>query len=641
MFTISDTSTISFSNLAFNVSSNAAIYGQNVTGLVVSQCQFQNLGQEGIKLLRSSGSVITSSTFNDIGNSAMLLDGDANKTSIEASKNSITRVSWYNKVYSAGITISGFSVIVRGNILREGSHGGIYLRANSTNQWVEGNDVGHFVQDIHDFGSIYFFAGNLKPRNNTFINNYVHDGGHNPLIYIDNYSSSNRAHGNLVTRGEVGIFVHAGQNNIVTNNFIHEVEVPYKFTAAEPISPCNFTNIIDKNIVLVPEKDMNLPLPADEFWRKTAEGRVGRCPSNPPGYNQTAKRVVPKLASPTLNTVEDRTYFSQYFQFPNDFTIVRMPRSPTTFYIDAIEGLDTNNGTAINAPVKTIRAAQSKITEILTTCSRSDSNVPCPLNITVLLSRSAPHIVNTTFLIDHTISMPFTFQSYGPRTGPAQITTGYTIPGSCFTNLPSTDPNIKLFDNDVASSIKVCDLGTVTSTANLKHNDLRICELGYGIDSNNDAVSKCLEPQVYVSRSNNPSKLEILHPARWPNRQDNSQIPRITLDSEAQFQNGTLPILNVLGDAGANGGWSTNPLVSFEFGGLPDSKAAKWKNEKHMLIDGFLTIDGHAWNRVNASFVGFNATKKAATLRISRRLGKTVDKVSIVLCNRMGSNFSQ
>ncbi|KAJ3111076.1 hypothetical protein HDU96_006015 [Phlyctochytrium bullatum] len=238
-FTISDSLRLTFDNLAFSISSHAAIYGKNVFGPNVRRCVFSNLGQEGVKLEASSNSVIASSAFSNVGTSALLLKGKAGLPSLVAQENSIQGVSWFGKVYSAGIQLSGSSVVVKDNYLRQGWYGGIYLTSESYNHVVDRSDVGYFVQHFHDFGNIYFFAGNLKDRNITITNKYVHDT-HEVGIYIDDFASGCTVQNNLVTRTNVGIYVHGGTNNLASDNAHHNIaNHVYQYIALDPLSTCS------------------------------------------------------------------------------------------------------------------------------------------------------------------------------------------------------------------------------------------------------------------------------------------------------------------------------------------------------------------------------------------------------------------
>jgi parallel beta-helix repeat protein len=230
---------LTFQGLTVEGCNGAAIVVRNVRGCEIVACTIRNTGNEGIAIHDGSQCMIEGCDIYETGGNGVALSGGMRSPfrgvykgcGHEVRNNYIHHIATHVK-HRAGISINGVGIVVAHNLIHDCPRWGILSRGNDN--VLEYNHIRHVNIETSDTAAIYLVDRDPSLRGTVIRYNHLHDvlGYHridgewrSPAyafgIYLDDWTSGVEIRGNLIYRTpRAGIYLHAGQDNLVENNVV-------------------------------------------------------------------------------------------------------------------------------------------------------------------------------------------------------------------------------------------------------------------------------------------------------------------------------------------------------------------------------------------------------------------------------------
>jgi len=232
-------SNVTFKNISFQHSTDAAITIINATNVVLDNLDVNSVGGPGVDISGGQNVQLLNSKINHTGSTAVAVSGGDSLTLKAAghiiNNNYIHHMSTVVMTYKPGIDINGVGITATHNLLEQGPHNAIKIGGN--NHLIEKNEIHHFCLQTADCGAVYS-GQNWFWRGNAFRNNYLHDiigYGMNSLnlannqvvygsggargVYLDDCMSGFEVSGNIFENaGSMALQIGGGRDNIIANN---------------------------------------------------------------------------------------------------------------------------------------------------------------------------------------------------------------------------------------------------------------------------------------------------------------------------------------------------------------------------------------------------------------------------------------
>lgn len=220
-----------FSGLTFQYARKFGAIVNSSNNVILSGCNFYNLGVDGVVFENSRKSGVDSSNFSGVGETAIKLHG-GDRPSLTPGENFATN-NWISacaekvKTYRPGIEVDGVGQYVANNRIENMPMQAINVWGN--NHLVEKNEIGNVVRDTNDAGAIYM-GYDQTARGNVIRYNIIQDvvarvpdNEGKPRyqafgIYLDDMCSGQTVYGNVMRRCSGGMVLGGGRNNTITNN---------------------------------------------------------------------------------------------------------------------------------------------------------------------------------------------------------------------------------------------------------------------------------------------------------------------------------------------------------------------------------------------------------------------------------------
>lgn len=229
----------SFQGITLDGCDGCAAYVRNARGVKLLGCTVRNTGAVGVLVIGGAQCEVRDCDVYETGNHGIYMSGGMRypfrgwykPCGHEAANNYIHHIGVYQKS-SAGISINGVGIAVRHNYIHDGPRWGITSRGNDN--FIEYNHIRHVNIETSDTAAIYLVDRDWSMRGTKIRFNRIHDilgyhysdgVWHSPAfafgIYLDDWTSGVEVYGNLTYRTpRAGVYVHAGQNNVVENNML-------------------------------------------------------------------------------------------------------------------------------------------------------------------------------------------------------------------------------------------------------------------------------------------------------------------------------------------------------------------------------------------------------------------------------------
>lgn len=123
------------------------------------------------------------------------------------------------KCYTAAVHLQGVGQRVTHNLIHDLPHIAILL--NGAEHLIELNETHDVCLETGDAGSFYL-GRNWAERGNVVRHNFFHHtaglGMGTNVVYLDDYAAGVVVHGNIIYRGQRGLFINGGRDHQITNN---------------------------------------------------------------------------------------------------------------------------------------------------------------------------------------------------------------------------------------------------------------------------------------------------------------------------------------------------------------------------------------------------------------------------------------
>ena len=224
LFLLSGAARVTFKNIIFEGTCGCGVVMENSNENTVTECEFQNIGQQAVYIKNGKENTISKNYMHDIGKGCVLITGGDKKT-LSPSKNIITnnhmeRFAVIGKRYCEAVGLLGVGDVVSHNRIHNTPH--YVIRFMGNDNIIEYNDIYDAVTETGDAGALY--AGRSWTNGGNVIrNNYFHDfkmtgKSGRSAIYCDDYMTGVSVYDNLFENLTTGITLHSAQYCDVENN---------------------------------------------------------------------------------------------------------------------------------------------------------------------------------------------------------------------------------------------------------------------------------------------------------------------------------------------------------------------------------------------------------------------------------------
>ena len=241
--TLTSVSNITFSGITFEAGKSALLQISGGQSNLVTYCNLQGGSADGIKILNSVGTGVSSCSLFDLGERGVWIYGSGDRANLIPGGNFVT----YNTLYDVSRLCIGnknaidtmhtyymvpqnvVGIYIAHNLMRDMPHQAITLFGN--NNLIEYNEIYNVCNETADAGAIYAGA-NPTFRGNVIRYNYIHDihmgAGASDYsgvfgIYADAAWSGTIMLGNIIRNVDHGIFVNGGSDNTIQNNIFVDI----------------------------------------------------------------------------------------------------------------------------------------------------------------------------------------------------------------------------------------------------------------------------------------------------------------------------------------------------------------------------------------------------------------------------------
>lgn len=207
-------------NTISGIGGGQGISATGYSGITIKNCSIEGF-TTGIQLSNSQGNTIQNNdVINNVGETGIHLS-EVNCSTIENSNVS-------NNDYGIWLTDSHGNTL-QNNVIKFNTNGGVILTSGSTNNAINGGEVGN-NNDNMDYGGVYLEEGSTD---NIIIGVYMHDNREGAILMY--YSDDNVIDGNNIVNncGDLRqIYIRSSDNiviqkNNVTNGTGHGIEIYY------------------------------------------------------------------------------------------------------------------------------------------------------------------------------------------------------------------------------------------------------------------------------------------------------------------------------------------------------------------------------------------------------------------------------
>lgn len=214
---------VTIRGVRFEATRGPAIVGRGVRGARIEDCSFTNIGTRAVDL-EGEDSVVTRSTFEDVGGTAVRLVGGDRRT-LAHGANRVTdsrfrRAGRLQRSYNPAIEIAGVGQRIERNEIADLPHFAI-LFAGCEHR-IEANHIHHVVRETGDAGAVYV-GRDYTTQGTVLRGNLVHDiegsdARYQNAFYLDDMTSGITIEDNLFVRCNWGILIGGGRDNAVRDN---------------------------------------------------------------------------------------------------------------------------------------------------------------------------------------------------------------------------------------------------------------------------------------------------------------------------------------------------------------------------------------------------------------------------------------
>lgn len=194
--------------------------GEQVT---LAGCTIRNLGDWGVRVEGGHGHAVQSCELHDLGEGAISLSGGDMKTltpsAHRADNNHIHHLGRWCKCYTEAVFMSGVGQRVTHNLIHDLPH--IALRLTGAEHLVEFNETHDICLETGDAGVFYLGCNWAEQGNVVRFNFFHHTAGLNwgtNAVYLDDYAAGVLVYGNIIFRGQRGLFINGGREHHIVNN---------------------------------------------------------------------------------------------------------------------------------------------------------------------------------------------------------------------------------------------------------------------------------------------------------------------------------------------------------------------------------------------------------------------------------------
>ncbi len=196
----------------------------------IGNCEIKNSGTLGIRLQGGHEYQVRGCTISNAGETGLRVQGgDTDKLTPakhEIINNHIHGMGRWSYCYRPGIEMRGVGIRLAHNVIHDGPHSAISFRG--VNTIIEYNEIHSVCQQSGDVGAIYT-GRSWVARDNVIRYNYIHHldglGGHGAkAIYLDDMASGMTVFGNIIYKGQDGVYVGGGRDNLIANNLLIDME---------------------------------------------------------------------------------------------------------------------------------------------------------------------------------------------------------------------------------------------------------------------------------------------------------------------------------------------------------------------------------------------------------------------------------
>ncbi len=219
-----DVGFIAFQNLRFEATCAKAFDIQKSTSILLSNCDFRNIGTTAVTIDGGRGCLVSRCNFENTGDGGVYVIGGNRKTLKPGGHIvqdcTLHDIGRWSKCYVPAISISGVGIRARHNLIYNHPHAGILWGGNE--HTIEFNEIHDVALETGDVGAIY--AGrDYTMRGNKIQYNYIHDvngpaGMGSMGIYNDDNLSGTYMYGNIFRNVQRAAFMGGGRDFVVQNN---------------------------------------------------------------------------------------------------------------------------------------------------------------------------------------------------------------------------------------------------------------------------------------------------------------------------------------------------------------------------------------------------------------------------------------
>ncbi len=228
LLAIYDTSHLHLHQIEFRGAKHLAVELAHCHDVTLNDCVISTIHDTGVHLFGGDHCQLNSVWFENIDRHAVRIEA-GNRLTLDRADHKIrdchiTQIGFAAPEDSAAIYVAGVGSQVIENRISQCAGAAIQLDGND--HLVESNEIVRVCLSQHDMGAIYL-GHDWTERGNQIVKNIIRDlGGAERsdviAIYLDDFASGNRVHGNVISSAGRGIAIGGGEANDVQNNVIED-----------------------------------------------------------------------------------------------------------------------------------------------------------------------------------------------------------------------------------------------------------------------------------------------------------------------------------------------------------------------------------------------------------------------------------
>lgn len=224
LITMEKTSNVIFQDLILEGTRNTVVTVRDGEGVRLNALTVRNSGGDAISVGGGKNDGVEACDIYGMGGAGISIDGGDRTTLTPAGhfavNNHIHHYAEINRVYHAGIHVSGVGNRVANNYIHDAPHMAIGFLGND--HIIELNEIHDVCLESNDAGAMYT-GRNWTMRGNVVRNNYLYDingylGKGSVGIYLDDMFSSAEIFGNVFRNVNYAAFIGGGRDCTIENN---------------------------------------------------------------------------------------------------------------------------------------------------------------------------------------------------------------------------------------------------------------------------------------------------------------------------------------------------------------------------------------------------------------------------------------